>query len=113
VSKESFALLASLFIAFCSAPVPVSADALTTSVKGRNIQDISRDVQQWHDAQHADCKFSAVTQATVVEKNGDSTTEHWTIKACNDQEFTYKVFIMSRQGGITDMVSNVDGSAAK
>ncbi len=90
----------------------LSPTSLHTSVSGRNVADISRDVQGWHDAQHAGCKFVKVVAAEFITQEPKSIVEHWTIEACKDQQFTYRVLIISGTGGITDMVSNVDDSAA-
>ena len=90
----------------------LNSTLLHTTVSGRNVADISRDVQGWHDMQHAGCKFIKVVAAEVITQEPKSIVEHWTIEACKDQQFTYRVLIIPGTGGITDMVSNVDGSAA-
>jgi hypothetical protein len=87
---------------------PVSA--LHTTVSGRNVGDISKDVQGWHDMQHPNCKFVRVLSAEEAEKSPDGVSEHWTIEACERQQFTYRVYIIKSNGAITDSVSNVDGS---
>jgi hypothetical protein len=91
------------------APAPAPA-ALHTTVAGRNVADITRDVQGWHDMQHADCKFVRVLGAEVILQDERSVTEHWTIEACKQQAFTYKVFIVRNPDALSDAVSNVDGS---
>jgi hypothetical protein len=89
-----------------SAPV----SALHTTVSGRNVEDVSRDVQGWHDMQHPSCKFVRVVSAEVAARSPKDVTEHWTIQACKEQQFTYRVYIIPSNGTITDSVSNVDGS---
>jgi hypothetical protein len=95
-----------------AAPAP-PADSLHTSVSGRNVADITRDVQGWHDMQHANCKFARVLGAEIVSQDEKSITEHWTIEACKQQAFTYKVYIIRSSQALRDMVSNVDGSAVE
>ena len=87
-------------------------DALTlhTTARGRNIADVSRDVQEWHDAGHGKCRFNRVVSAEMIKQDGAEVVENWTIEACNQQQFTYQVLIMRRNGSFADLVSNVDGS---
>lgn len=92
------------------ASASAAPEALHTTVSGHNVEDITRDVQGWHDMQHADCQFVRVLGAEVVSQDTKSVTEHWTIEACKRQTFTYKVFIIPGTGAITDAVSNLDGS---
>jgi len=87
--------------------------SLHTTVSGRNVEDVSRDVQGWHDMQHSKCKFLRVISADVVTATPGAVTEHWIIEACNQQQFTYRVYIVRGNGSITDAVSNADGSPFK
>jgi hypothetical protein len=105
-------LATTLLLGACAQHSTRPANSLGTSVTGRNVNDISRDVQGWHNMQHADCAFNRVLGANIVKKESGSVVEHWTIEACNNQQFTYRVFIMFHQGGISDSVSNIDGSPA-
>jgi hypothetical protein len=58
--------------------------------------------------QNPGCPFNRVTNAQIVESGSESTLEHWTIEACKDKSFTYRVLIMPHpSGGIGDMVSNL------
>ncbi len=95
-----------------STPASSSPSAsLHTSVPESGIDAITRDVQQWHEFQHPNCKFAAVTAADVVSQTEKTTVEHWTITACQQQEFTYKVLILrNTHGAWSDAVSNVDES---
>jgi hypothetical protein len=79
-------------------------------VSGRNVADITRDVQGWHDMQHSDCKFVKVLGAEVASQDQRSIIEHWTVEACKGQAFIYKVLIIPGTGALTDAVSNLDGS---
>lgn len=105
------ALLVGLFaLCGCASDAHEPSGTLNTSVTGRHISDISRDVQQWHDMQNPSCLFNRVINAQVVKDEKESTVEHWTIEACKGESFTYRVLIMPYpNGGIGDMVSNLDG----
>jgi hypothetical protein len=94
-------------------PEASTPESLHTTVSGRNIADITRDVQGWHDMQYADCKFVKVLGAEVVSQDEKSITEHWTIEACKQQSFTYNVLIVRNPHALSDAVSNLDGSSAK
>jgi hypothetical protein len=91
-----------------------SGASLHTSVPDSSIDAITRDVRQWHELQHPNCRFAAVTTAAVVSQTEKTTVEHWTITACQQQEFTYKVLILrNTPGALSDAVSNVDESPAQ
>jgi len=92
---------------------PTQSLGIHTSVSGRNVNDIARDVQEWHDVQNPKCTYKKVVAAEVVKRESGSVIEHWTIEACNHKLFTYEVSIIPGRGGITDAVSNVDESPAK
>jgi hypothetical protein len=87
---------------------PSQKVALNTTVSSRNINDISRDVQQWHDIKNPSCKYVRVIGAEIIKNEQKNTVEHWTIEGCQKKQFTYRVLILSYQGGISDMVSNVE-----
>ena len=91
---------------------PALADELKTTVKGSNVDDVTRDVAQWHDSKHADCKFVKVIGAEIVKREKDSVTEHWTIEACDKKHFTYSVYMMLGGPSLMDMVSDVESSDA-
>ena len=83
-----------------------------TAVPNSQIKAIVRDVAEWHDMQHPGCTFVRATGSKLVEKNADSTVEHWSIEACSGKVFTYRVMVMPQSdGGVSDSVSNVDGSS--
>ena len=68
----------------------------------------ARDVVEWHAMKHPDCPFQNVSGAKIVKREKDSVTEHWTIQACAGKQFTYRVFIIPQEGGITDAVGDVE-----
>jgi hypothetical protein len=82
--------------------------ALQTIVAGGNVADVSSDIQSWHDTQHPDCKFVKVLSASVIEQEQRFVTEHWTIEACKQQSFTYKVWLMPDPKVLVDAVLNLD-----
>ena len=83
-----------------------------TAVPDALIAAVVRDVAQWHDMQYPECPFKRATGSLVVSSSTGNSTEHWTIAACSDRTFTYKVTVFAtRGGGVSNMVSNVDGSA--
>jgi len=82
-----------------------------TSVPNEQISAVVRDVAEWHNMQHSDCKFVKALGSETVEKDSDGTVEHWSIQACAGKAFTYKVSVFPHSGGgVTDSVSNLDGS---
>jgi hypothetical protein len=60
--------------------------------------------------QHPDCAFTRVRSAEIVSRDAKSITEAWTIEACKQQTFTYKVLILSDTETLTDAISNLDGA---
>ena len=83
-----------------------------TSVPNAQISAVVRDVAEWHNMQYANCQFAKPLGSETVEKVEGSTVEHWSIEACDGKAFTYKVRVIPHAGGgVTDSVSNVDGSA--
>ena len=87
-------------------------DYRETAVPNAQIRAVLRDVTQWHDMQHPDCVYSKSLGSVTVEKSDKGTVEHWSIEACSGKKFTYRVSVFpSPNGGVTDMVSNVDGSS--
>ena len=108
-AQTLFAFIGSITLLWCGA---TRASDLHTSVSGNNIADVTRDVAEWHDAKHSECKFARVISAEVVKREDKSATEHWTIQACNEQQFTYQVYVIFGDGAITDMVSDVKNIVA-
>ena len=112
---KRFAVLVLAVLAGCTAapptppipPTPPAAEGLVTTVHGRNVEDISRDVREWHDLAHADCKFIRVVGAQIISQQGNQATEHWTVEACGAKRFTYEVMIERGAHGISDAVGNV------
>jgi len=93
--------------------VPVQNHAIQTSAPRGHLQNVSRDIQGWHNFQHPDCPYVRVVGAKIVERDSDSTVEHWTIEACKQKQFTYQALILPYpDGGIGVSVSNVDLSPA-
>ena len=83
-----------------------------TSVPKAQISAVVRDVAEWHNMQHSDCQYVKPLGSKTVERDGDSTIEHWSIEACSGKAFTYKVRVVPHPGGgVTDSVSNLDGSS--
>ena len=82
-----------------------------TAVPNSQISAVTRDVAQWHDMQNPHCRFVRAVGSRLVEKTFEHSVEHWTIAGCSGQQFTYVVTVLdSSGGGVTNMVSNVDGS---
>ncbi|WP_132982808.1 hypothetical protein [Thermomonas haemolytica] len=82
-----------------------------TAIPNAQIGAVLRDVAQWHDMQHPDCPYQKPVGSVVIETKGDNTEEHWSIEACSGKSFTYHVAVFpTPNGGVTDSVSNVDGS---
>lgn len=102
-------------LAGCAAapPKPPPAMSLVTTVRGRNIDDITRDVQEWHDVKHQDCKFMRVVGAQIISQEGNRAVEHWTVEACAAKRFTYEVMIERGAHGISDAVADVGALTPK
>ena len=82
-----------------------------TAVPNVQIGAVVRDVAQWHDLKHPDCRFVKAIGSEAVKKDADGTVEHWTIEACSGKQFTYEVAAFpSPDGGITDMVGDIEGA---
>ena len=82
-----------------------------TAVPNAQIGAVLRDVAQWHDMQHPDCTYKKPVGSVAIEAKDGNTVEHWSIEACSGKTFTYRVAVFpSPGGGVTDSVSNVDGS---
>jgi len=82
-----------------------------TAVPNAQIDAVLRDVAQWHDMQHPDCRYQKPVGSVAIESKGDNTVEHWSIEACSGKTFTYRVAVFpSPGGGVSDSVSNIDGS---
>ena len=80
-----------------------------TAVPNAQIHAVIRDVAEWHDMRHPDCRFTKATGSTTVEKESDGTVEHWTIEACSSKSYTYEVAVFPEpDGGITDMVGDIE-----
>ena len=116
--KRLFFILIPLFIG-CSSPTtdPANASAPTPKfdsiAKDRLIDDVTRDIQGWHNRQFPDCKLSKVVSAKVLESKPDSSVEAWTIEGCSGRQFTYKLTIMPNSGFNSVFVGNIDGSGFK
>lgn len=98
-----------LLLAAVTVPA-VASESGPTLVPDHQLAAVVRDVAQWHDGQHADCRFQKALGYNVVERARKESVEHWTIEGCNGRQFTYRVRIFVQGGGIVDSVSNVDGS---
>lgn len=103
-------LATSLLLSLPACAQQTATNDLGTSVSGRHIADVTRDVKGWHDSQNPDCPFSRAVKVKVLERDGDGVTERWTIEGCNGRSFDYEAYIMSMNGGITVMVSDPDVS---
>lgn len=110
-----YPFLTLIALAGCAAtpPQPAAAPSLSTTVRGRNVGDISRDVQQWHDAKHQDCKSTRVVGAQIVSQEGNRAVEHWTVEACAAKRFTYEVLIERGATGISDAVADLGALTRK
>jgi len=109
MKAKLFPVLAVVALVGCATapPKPPAATTLGTTVRGRNIDDITRDVQEWHDVKHQDCKFMRVVGAQVISQEGNRAVEHWTVEACAAKRFTYEVMIERGAHGISDAVADV------
>jgi hypothetical protein len=88
----------------------IPGDGMDTSVSVHQTGNIIRDIVQGHAMKHPDCPFQKVSGAKIVKRDKDSVTEHWTIQACDGKQFTYRVFIIPHEGGITDSVGEVEAA---
>lgn len=81
-----------------------------TAVPNHQISAVVRDVAQWHDAQHPECKFERSLGSKPGTSSGGKPEEHWSIAACRGQTFTYRVSVVSQSqgGGITVVVGNLN-----
>ncbi|HEV2701840.1 MAG TPA: hypothetical protein VGV09_09435 [Steroidobacteraceae bacterium] len=120
MSVKRFAVFGLVALVGCAAPPPpksppesAASVSISTSVRGRNVDDIARDVREWHDVAHKDCQATRVVTAQIISQQGQWTVEHWTVEACGAQRFTYRVMIQRTATGIADAVGNVDGSGVK
>jgi len=114
IIMKRIVIYTSLLLAGCNPTNVQPKVSLDTVVSGRHVQDVSRDVQQWHDMQYPKCAYEKVLGTKIVKSESNSSTEHWTIGACEGKSFTYKVLIMQfSNGGIGDSVFNVDDSPMK
>ena len=89
----------------------IPGDDMETSVPVHQTGNVTRDIVEWHAMKHPDCPFQNVSGAKIVKREKDSVTEHWTIQACAGKQFTYRVFILPHEGGITDAVGDVEAAA--
>lgn len=84
-----------------------------TAVPNAQIPNVLRDVAQWHDFQHPDCKYKQPV-GSVRAEGEDGDEEHWTIVGCDGRQFAYRVSVISQhRGGVTVLVGNVAGAPAK
>lgn len=84
-----------------------------TAVPNAQIPNVLRDVAQWHDFQHPDCKYKQ-SVGSVRAKGEDGDEEHWTIVGCDGRKFTYRVSVISQhRGGVTVLVGNLGGEPVK
>ncbi|MDB6163901.1 MAG: hypothetical protein JWL98_1333 [Xanthomonadaceae bacterium] len=90
--------------------IPVRAqDFSRSAVPNNQVAGVVKDVSAWHDRQNPGCRFSKAVGSEVIEKTQEYSEEKWTIKACSEKTFSYRVTVMSTGGGgISDMVSNLD-----
>lgn len=84
-----------------------------TAVPNAQIPNVLRDVAQWHDFQHPDCKYKQSVGSVRAEgEEGDE--ERWTIVGCDGRQFTYRVSVISQhQDGVTVLVGNVGATSVK
>jgi hypothetical protein len=103
----------SIALVGCASQVQLapSVSALDTTAPGRTVADISRDLQEWHDARHPTCTFIRTVSAQVVTRGTNQALEYWTVEACDQQRFTYQVLVIHESGAIDDVVSDLDGSS--
>ena len=100
------------FLTLLAAATAYGQEFRETAVPNAQIGAVLRDVSGWHNMQHPDCMYTKPLGSITVEKEGTKTVEHWSIEACSGKTFTYRVAVFpSPNGGVTDMVSNLDGSA--
>ncbi|HVK52065.1 MAG TPA: hypothetical protein VM469_10055 [Pseudoxanthomonas sp.] len=81
-----------------------------TAVPNQQIAAVLRDVVQWHDGQHPECKFERSLGSEPGKSSDGEPEEHWSIAACRGQTFTYRVSVISQSqgGGITVLVGNLN-----
>jgi hypothetical protein len=89
---------------------PAIAQEFTSSaVPKPQIAGVVDDIAKWHDRQNPGCRFTKAVGSQVIEKTKEYSEEKWTIKACSDKSFSYRVTVMTTDGGgVSDMVSNLD-----
>ena len=80
----------------CQTP---STDAMQTSARGRFVDDISRDLVEFHGMKHPECRNAHVVSSRVVSREKDGfIKEIWTMEGCG-HAFSYWVTIMPPSGG--------------
>ena len=82
-----------------------------TTVTAPYLAHVTQDVQQWHDAKHPQCPFTAIVATQVLVRDGTSARERWTIAACGGRTFDYVVSVRQLNGAIWDGVSDVEPPA--
>lgn len=86
---------------------------IDTTVPPTQMDNVARDVQQWHNTQYPRCKFDSVVGTKILTQEKDTANEQWTIKACNEKVFSYAVVVVRLSGSILDTVGNADGKPLK
>jgi hypothetical protein len=76
---------------------------------GKVFEQISSSVQKWHDKHHPKCKFVKINRAELIASEVNATVEHWTVEACNRQEFVYRVRVkkVEQNGNLNPIVSDI------
>jgi len=92
--------LAALTLAACASTGP-------TTVSAPHLARVTHDLQQWHDAKHADCPFVAVAETRVVRQDASGALERWTVAACGGRRFDYAVAVRQTPGGLWAVVGDV------
>jgi hypothetical protein len=89
--------LAALALGACASTGP-------TTVPTPHLARVTHDVQQWHDAQHADCLFVAVAETRILRSDAAGALERWTVAACGGRRFDYDVAVTQTPGGLWAVV---------
>lgn len=102
MKNTRWAALAAL-LAGCAATGP-------TTVPATQREHVARDVQQWHDVKHPECRFEAVAGTRVLRQDGPDARELWTIAACGGRRFDYVVSVRQLDDAIWDTVADPDAA---
>lgn len=93
-------------LAGCASSPAISYGSLGTTARGGQAANVAGDIAAWHNNHHPDCRYVRPLGVEVLRDEGDSALEHWTIEACDGQEFTYRAYLLPGNG-LTVMVSDV------